>query len=180
MSRIGNKPITIPAGVEVTVNGSTVTTKGPKGTLTKTFQPIINVEVKDNQILVTRPNEEKATKQLHGTTRAIVATMVEGVSAGYKKTLTIVGIGYRCQMRGTNLVLNMGYSHEVVITPEEGVKISAPDALKIVVEGIDAQKVGQTAARIRSVREPEPYKGKGIKYVGEYIIRKEGKRAGKK
>ena len=123
MSRIGNKPIAIPAGVEVTLNGSTVTTKGPKGTLTKTFQPIIGIEVKDNFINVTRPNEEKATKQLHGTTRAIVANMIKGVSEGYKIDLEIVGIGYRAQVQGNKLVLNVGYSHPVEIIPEEGVKI---------------------------------------------------------
>lgn len=180
MSRIGNKAIAIPSGVEVTVNGSTVTTKGPKGTLTKTFQPIINVEVKDNQILVTRPNEEKATKQLHGTTRAIVATMVEGVSAGYKKTLTIVGIGYRAAMVGKNLQLNVGYSHPVVIEPLEGATITCVSATEIEVTGCDKQIVGQVAAEIRRVREPEPYLGKGISYKGEHIRRKEGKKAGKK
>ena len=180
MSRIGNKPIAIPAGVEVTVNGSTVTTKGPKGTLTKTFQPIINVEVKDNQILVTRPNEEKATKQLHGTTRAIVATMVEGVSAGYKKTLTIVGIGYRAAMQGKDLQLSVGYSHPVIIKPLEGSTITVNNPNEVEVSGCDKQIVGQVAAEIRRVREPEPYLGKGISYKGEHIRRKEGKKAGKK
>jgi large subunit ribosomal protein L6 len=180
MSRIGKKLITLPAGVTVTNNDNVVTVTGPKGTLTKTFDKIITININGNEITCTRPNDEIRARSLHGTTRALLNSMVVGVSEGFTKKLEIVGIGYRCQMRGTNLVLNMGYSHEVVITPEEGVKITAPDALKIIVEGIDAQKVGQTAARIRSVREPEPYKGKGIKYVGEYIIRKEGKRAGKK
>ena len=180
MSRIGKKPVVLPAGVTVTISGSHVEVKGPKGTLVRDFPEIITITQEGNEIICTRPNDEIVSRSLHGTTRALLNSMVVGVSEGFTKKLEIVGIGYRCQMRGTNLVLNMGYSHEVVITPEEGVKISAPDALKIVVEGIDAQKVGQTAARIRSVREPEPYKGKGIKYVGEYIIRKEGKRAGKK
>lgn len=180
MSRIGNKPITIPSGVEVTLNGSTVTTKGPKGTLTKTFQPIIGIEVKDNLIHVTRPNEEKATKQLHGTTRAILATMVEGVSAGYKKTLSIVGIGYRASMQGKDLVLSVGYSHPVTIKPLEGSTITVVNPNEVEVSGCDKQIVGQVAAEIRRVREPEPYLGKGISYKGEHIRRKEGKKAGKK
>lgn len=180
MSRIGNKPITIPAGVEVTLNGSTVTTKGPKGTLTKTFQPIIGIEVKDNLINVTRPNEEKFTKQLHGTTRAILATMVEGVSAGYKKTLSIVGIGYRASMQGKDLVLSVGYSHPVTIKPLEGSTITVVNPNEVEVSGCDKQIVGQVAAEIRRVREPEPYLGKGISYKGEHIRRKEGKKAGKK
>lgn len=180
MSRIGKKPIVIPAGVTVTVNGSHVEVKGPKGTLAKDFDPIITIKVENNEVTFTRPNDEIKARSLHGTTRALVNSMVVGVSEGFKKDLEIIGIGYRCAMRGTNLVLNMGYSHEVVITPDEGVKISSSDPLKITVEGIDAQKVGQTAARIRAVREPEPYAGKGIRYVGEYVIRKEGKRAAKK
>ena len=180
MSRIGNKPIAIPAGVEVTINGSTVTTKGPKGTLTKTFQPIIGLEVKDNLIYVTRPNEEKFTKQLHGTTRAILATMVEGVSTGYKKTLSIVGIGYRAAMQGKDLVLTVGYSHPVVIKPLEGSSITVNNPNEVEVSGCDKQIVGQVAAEIRRVREPEPYLGKGISYKGEHIRRKEGKKAGKK
>lgn len=180
MSRIGKKPVVLPAGVTATISGSHVEVKGPKGTLVRDFPEIITITQEGNEIICTRPNDEIVSRSLHGTTRALLNSMVVGVSEGFTKKLEIVGIGYRCQMRGTNLVLNMGYSHEVVITPEEGVKITAPDALKIIVEGIDAQKVGQTAARIRAVREPEPYKGKGIKYVGEYIIRKEGKRAGKK
>jgi large subunit ribosomal protein L6 len=180
MSRIGKKPVVIPAGVSVSVNKNHVEVKGPKGTLNRDFPEIISISVEGNEVICTRPNDDRESRSLHGTTRALIHAMVVGVSEGFKKNLEIVGIGYRCQMRGTNLVLNMGYSHEVVITPEEGVKISAPEATKIVVEGIDAQKVGQTAARIRAVREPEPYKGKGIKYAGEFILRKEGKRAGKK
>jgi len=184
MSRIGNKPITIPAGVEVTVNGSTVTTKGPKGTLTKTFQPIINVEVKENLIYVTRPNEEKFTKQLHGTIRAVIATMVEGVSNGYKKTLSIVGIGYRASMQGKDLVLNVGYSHPIIFEEPEGIKIDVQGQNTIVVNGYDKVKVGEVAAKIRSFRKPNPYAdsaalAKGIRYQGERIIVKEGKKASK-
>ena len=180
MSRIGNKPITIPAGVEVTINGSTVTTKGPKGTLTKTFQPIIGLEVKDNLIYVTRPNEEKATKQLHGTTRAVLATMVEGVHQGYKRELEMKGIGYKASLQGANLILNVGYSHSITVEPLPGTKIEVPNATNIVVTGADKQIVGQLAAVIRGFREPEPYLGKGIMYKGEHIRRKEGKKAGKK
>ncbi len=180
MSRIGKKPVILPAGVTATINGSHVEVKGPKGTLAKDFAPSISITLENNEIVCTRPNDEIQNRALHGTTRALINSMVVGVSEGFTKKLEIVGIGYRCQMRGSNLVLNMGYSHEVVITPEEGVTITAPDATNITVTGIDAQKVGQTAARIRAVREPEPYKGKGIKYAGEFIIRKEGKRAGKK
>lgn len=180
MSRIGKKPIAIPAGVTVEINGSHVVVKGPKGTLERDFAPIISIKVEGTEVICERPNDEIESRSLHGTTRALLNSMVVGVSQGFKKDLEIVGIGYRCAMRGSNLVLNMGYSHEVVITPEPGVKISAPEATKISVEGIDAQLVGQTAARIRDVRRPEPYKGKGIKYVGEVILRKEGKRAGKK
>ena len=180
MSRIGNKPIAIPAGVEVTVNGSTVTTKGPKGTLTKTFQPIINVEVKDNQILVTRPNEEKATKQLHGTTRALLNGMVEGVNTGFKKELEIKGIGYRAQLVGKNVVLNLGYSHQITVAAVDGIDFQVPSQTEIIVSGIDKEKVGQMAAEIRSARKPEPYSGKGVMYKGERIRRKVGKKAGKK
>ena len=181
MSRIGNKIITLPEGVSVTVaEGNTVTVTGPKGTLTKKFYDRLTIAVEENTIKISRPDDEKTTKQLHGTTRALLNAMVVGVSEGFKKDLEIVGIGYRAAMRGENIVLNMGYSHEVVIKPEPGVKITCTDATHIVVEGIDSQAVGQTAAVIRAVRQPEPYKGKGIKYKGEFILRKEGKRAGKK
>lgn len=180
MSRIGKKPIALPSGVTVTNNDNVVTVTGPKGTLTKTFNKIITIKVEGNEVICTRPNDEIKARSLHGTTRALIHSMVVGVSEGFKKELEIVGIGYRAAMRGENIVLNMGYSHEIVIKPEPGVKITCPEATKIVVEGIDAQLVGQTAAVIRGVREPEPYKGKGIKYKGEFILRKEGKRAGKK
>ena len=180
MSRIGKKPIMIPEGVTVTQEGQTITVTGPKGTLTKTFSPIITIAIEGNEILCTRPNDEIVSRSLHGTTRALLNSMVVGVHEGFKKELEIVGIGYRCAMRGDNIVLNIGYSHETVIKPEPGVKITCPDATHIVVEGADSQAVGQTAAVIRDVRRPEPYKGKGIKYKGEFILRKEGKRAGKK
>lgn len=180
MSRIGNKPIAIPAGVEVIVNGSTVTTKGPKGELTKTFKPVIGIEVKNGFVHVTRPNEEKATKQLHGTTRAVLATMVEGVHQGYKRELEMKGIGYKASLQGANLILNVGYSHSITVEPLPGTKIEVPNATNIVVTGTDKQIVGQLAAVIRGFREPEPYLGKGIMYKGEHIRRKEGKKAGKK
>lgn len=180
MSRIGKQHITLPAGVTVTNNDNVVIVTGPKGSLTKTFDKLITITIDGNQVVCTRPNDEIRSRSMHGTTRALLHSMVVGVSEGFKKELEIVGIGYRAAMRGENIVLNMGYSHEIVIKPEPGVKISCPDATKIVVEGIDAQLVGQTAAVIRGVREPEPYKGKGIKYKGEFILRKEGKRAGKK
>lgn len=180
MSRIGNKIITVPAGVTVDFNGNHVTVKGPKGTLENTFNPAITYKVEGETITVIRPDDSITMKTIHGTTRALLHNMVVGVSEGFKKKLEIVGIGYRAAMRGENLVLNIGYSHEVVIVPDAGVKISAPSATEVIVEGADRQAVGQTAARIRAVRKPEPYKGKGIKYSDEFILRKEGKRAGKK
>ena len=180
MSRIGHKVINIPAGTTVDVNTNVVTVKGPKGELTTTFNPMFTYEINGTELTVKRPNDLKQTKALHGTTRALLHNMIVGVSEGFKKTLIIVGIGYRAQMRGNDLVLNIGYSHEVVITPEQGVKITCTSATELVVEGCDRQAVGQTAARIRAVREPEPYNGKGIMFNDEHIIRKEGKRAGKK
>ena len=180
MSRIGHKVINIPAGTTVDVNNNVVTVKGPKGELTTTFNPMFTYEINGTELTVKRPNDLKQTKALHGTTRALLHNMIVGVSEGFKKSLIIVGIGYRAQMRGNDLVLNIGYSHEVVITPEQGVKITCTSATELVVEGCDRQAVGQTAARIRAVREPEPYNGKGIMFKDEHIIRKEGKRAGKK
>ena len=180
MSRIGHKVINIPAGTTVDVNTNVVTVKGPKGELTTTFNPMFTYEINGTELTVKRPNDLKQSKALDGTTRALLHNMVVGVSEGFKKSLIIVGIGYRAQMRGNDLVLNIGYSHEVVITPEQGVKITCTSATELVVEGCDRQAVGQTAARIRAVREPEPYNGKGIMFKDEHIIRKEGKRAGKK
>lgn len=181
MSRIGNKAITVPGGVELTIaEGNEVTVKGPKGTLTKTFSPLMEISVDENVITVKRPNEEKHTKQLHGTTRALLNTMVEGVSAGFTKQLKVVGIGYRAALKGKTLNLNVGFSHEVNIDVPEGVTVEVPDNTTINVSGIDKQIVGQFAANVRAVKKPEPYGGKGIRYVDENVRRKEGKTAASK
>jgi large subunit ribosomal protein L6 len=180
MSRIGNKTITIPAGVEVDIKaGNEVTVKGPKGSLTRQFDSRMEIENNDGIITVKRPNDEKHVKQLHGTTRALLHNMVVGVSDGFKKELVITGIGYKAAVQGQTLTLNMGYSHPVIINVEEGVKVECPKQDQIVVSGIDKQRVGEIAANIRAVRKPEPYKGKGIAYKGEHIRRKEGKTAAK-
>ena len=178
MSRIGLKPIALPAGVKVTVNGSTVTVQGPKGTLTRDIHPLMQVEVNANEVLVKRPNDEKEAKSLHGLSRTLVANMVEGVTNGYKKELEISEGGYRVTKKGNQIVMNLGYSHDVVMTEEDGITFEVPDANHVNVCGIDKQKVGQVAAELRGKRPPEPYLGKGIKYVGERIRRKSGK-AGK-
>ena len=178
MSRIGKKPVVIPAGVEVTVDGSKVTVKGPKGTLTNTFNSDISIKVEGNEILVTRPSDDKDHRALHGLTRTLVNNMVVGVTTGYEKKLEVLGVGYRVQKQGTNLVMNLGYSHQVIIPEEDGITIEVPNPTEIIVKGADKQQVGQMAAVIRSKRSPEPYKGKGIRYSGEYVRRKEGK-AGK-
>lgn len=181
MSRVGNKIISIPEGVTAEITSdNTVTVKGAKGTLVKQFSPVITLEQNDGVITVSRNSEQKMHKQLHGTTRALLANMIEGVHNGFKKELEIVGIGYRGQMKGNTLVLNVGYSHLVEIESEEGVTIETPSQTKIIVSGTDKERVGEIAARIRATRKPEPYKGKGIKYSDERIIRKEGKTAGKK
>ena len=180
MSRVGNKVINLPEGVSLNINGSTVTVTGPKGTLTREFSSLITINVNDKEVTVTRANDEKHTKQLHGTTRALLNGMVEGVSQGFTRVLEIKGIGYRAQLKGTDIVLNIGYSHPVTIGAVEGVKFEVPSQTEIIVSGIDKQKVGQIAAVIRSVREPEPYGGKGIMYKGERVRRKIGKKAGKK
>ena len=178
MSRIGLKPVVLPEGVTATVGNGVVAVKGAKGELSVAFpQDCISVEVKDGHIVVSRKDDEARSRANHGTVRANLQNAVTGVHDGFQKELEITGIGYRCQMRGTNLVLNVGFSHEVVIKPVDGVKITAKDDTHILVEGIDRQKVGQTAALIHDTKRPEPYGGKGIKYKGEYIIRKEGKRA---
>lgn len=178
MSRIGRAPITVPAGVEVTINGSTVTAKGPKGTLTKTMHSNMAIAMEGNEITVTRPNDAKENRSLHGLTRTLIANMVEGVANGYKKELEINGIGYRAELKGKDLFLKIGFSHDILMTPPEGVTIEVPSANKVIISGADKQVVGQFAAEVREKRPPEPYKGKGIKYVDEYIRRKEGK-AGK-
>ena len=178
MSRIGRAPITVPAGVEVTIDGSTVTAKGPKGTLTKTMHSNMSIAMEGNVITVTRPNDNKENRSLHGLTRTLIANMVEGVANGYKKELEINGIGYRAEKKGNDLVMKIGYSHDVIMTEPEGVTVEVPSPNKLIVSGADKAAVGQFAAEIREKRLPEPYKGKGIKYVDEYIRRKEGK-AGK-
>ncbi len=178
MSRIGNKPIAVPAGVEVIIDGSNVTVKGPKGTLEKSFSKDITISLEGAIINVTRPSDAKNHRALHGLTRTLVANMVEGVSAGYSKTLSIEGVGYRAAKQGNELVMNLGYSHQVIMPEIEGITIEVPTQTKIVVSGIDKQVVGQFASEVRGKRPPEPYKGKGIRYEGERIIRKEGK-AGK-
>lgn len=178
MSRIGKQPVVIPAGVEVTVDGSKVTVKGPKGTLTNTFNSDISIKVEGNEIIVTRPSDDKDHRALHGLTRTLINNMVVGVTTGYEKKLEILGVGYRVQKQGSNLVMNLGYSHQVIIPEEDGITIEVPAPTEIIVKGANKQQVGQVAAVIRSKRPPEPYKGKGIRYSGEYVRRKEGK-AGK-
>ncbi len=178
MSRIGRKPIDIPAGVDVKRNGNELTVKGPKGTLTQQFHPDMSIEIEGNVITVTRPNDAKENRSLHGLTRTLIHNMVVGVTEGFKKELDVNGVGYRVQKTGNDLVMNIGYSHQVIMPQIEGITIECPSPNKIIVSGPDKQKVGQFAAEIREKRLPEPYKGKGIKYVDEVIRRKEGK-AGK-
>jgi len=181
MSRIGKQPVTIPAGVEVKVgNNNEVTVKGAKGTLTKTMHQNMKIEVKDSQVIVTRPNDDKENRALHGLTRTLIANMVKGVSEGFAKELEVNGVGYRAQKQGKKLVMNLGYSHSVEMEEPEGITIEVPGPNSIIVKGIDNELVGQFAAEIRTKREPEPYKGKGIKYTTERIRRKEGKTGAKK
>ena len=180
MSRIGNKHITLPAGVTVAVEGACVKVSGPKGTLEVPVNHGISVEVEGTTVVCKRANDLKQTKQNHGTTRANIHNAVIGVSEGYKKSLEMRGIGYKAQMQGTNIVLWAGYSHTITIKPNEGVKVTLVSPTEIDIEGIDKQAVGQTAARIREVRPPEPYLGKGIRYKDEHVVTKEGKRAGGK
>lgn len=169
MSRIGKMPVKLPAGVTATVNGETIEVKGPKGTLTQTFDRHMTVEVKDGEVIVTRPSDSVGMKMLHGTTRANIANMVKGVVDGYSKELEIKGVGYRCEMQGKNLVLHVGHSHADTFVPPEGVTVSCK-GLNIKVEGIDKQLVGQSAAQIRAFKKPEPYHGKGIRYKDEVIV----------
>ncbi len=177
MSRIGKKPIAIPAGVEVSINGNDIQVKSGKGELNFTFNSAITVEVKENEVIVERPSDSKLHKTLHGTTRAIINNMVIGVSEGFKKVLLINGVGYRAQLQGTQLNVSAGYSHPVVMDIPAGLQLELPKNTEIHVSGIDKQLVGQFAAEIRAIRPPEPYKGKGIKYANEIIRRKEGKKA---
>ena len=177
MSRIGKKPIAVPAGVDVKIDGHKVTVKGPKGTLENTFNPEIGIALEGNEIIVTRPSDDKNHRALHGLTRTLVANMVEGVTNGYSKTLEVNGVGYRAQKQGKNLVMNLGYSHQVIVPEIAGITIDVPAPNQIVISGADKQQVGQFAAEVREKRPPEPYKGKGIKYADEHIRRKEGKAA---
>ena len=180
MSRIGRKPINIPAGVNVKVDGNVITVKGPKATLTQQFHPNMTVAVEGNEILVTRPNDEKQNRSLHGLTRTLIHNMVIGVTEGFKKELDVNGVGYRVAKEGKKLVMNLGYSHQVIMEEPEGITIDVPNPNKIVISGASKEKVGQFAAEVREKRPPEPYKGKGIKYTDEVIRRKEGKTGVKK
>lgn len=176
MSRIGKKPIEVPAGVTVTVDANNnVTVKGPKGELSRAFNPAMTISQEENMITVSRPSDEKTHRALHGTTRAVLSNMIEGVSKGFEKSLELIGVGYRAQKQGTKLVLNVGYSHPVEIEPEAGIEIEVPSNTKVIVKGTNKERVGALAANIRDVRPPEPYKGKGIRYEGEHVRRKEGK-----
>ena len=178
MSRIGRKPINIPAGVEVKIDGSAVSVKGPKGTLSQSFNPKMEIKQEGAEVIVTRPDDQKENRSLHGLTRTLIHNMVVGVTEGFSKTLEVQGVGYRVQKQGKDLVMNLGYSHQVVVSETDEIKIDVPNPNTIVISGIDKQKVGQFAAEVREKRPPEPYKGKGIRYQGEYVRRKEGK-AGK-
>ena len=177
MSRIGRKPIEILKGVTVAVKDGTVTVKGPKGELSEKVHPAIDVEVKDQQVLLTRKSDEGKYRALHGLWRALIQNMITGVTLGYSKKLEIVGVGYRAEMKGSRLNLLLGYSHPILFAPPEGIKVEAPTQTSIMISGIHKQLVGLVAAKIRSFRPPEPYKGKGVKYEGEYIRRKAGKAA---
>ena len=179
MSRIGRMPVTIPAGVEVSIaEPNVVTVKGPKGTLESTFNHEINIALEGNEIIVTRPTDDKNHRALHGLTRTLIHNMVEGVTNGYSKTLEVNGVGYRAQKQGKNLVMNLGYSHQVIVPEVPGITIDVPTPNQVVISGADKQQVGQFAAEVREKRPPEPYKGKGIRYEGEVVKHKEGK-AGK-
>ncbi|MBP1046561.1 50S ribosomal protein L6 [Enterococcus sp. BWM-S5] len=175
MSRIGNKVVVLPAGVEVKQDGNNITVKGPKGELTREFSADIKMNIEGNEVTFTRPDDSKEMKTIHGTSRANFNNMVVGVSAGFEKALELIGVGYRAQAQGNKLTLNVGYSHPVEMTAPEGVTFEVPSNTQVIVRGINKEHVGELAANIRGVRPPEPYKGKGIRYVGEYVRRKEGK-----
>ena len=177
MSRIGKQPIAIPDGVNVAVDPGRVTVNGPLGELTQNVPARMLIEKEDGQLLVKRPTERGDDRALHGLTRSLVANMVEGVTKGFEKRLELQGVGYRASLRGTDLELNVGFSHPVVIRPPQGISFEVPEATSVLVKGIDKQQVGEIAAQVRKVRPPEPYKGKGIRYEGEYVRRKVGKRA---
>ncbi len=179
MSRIGKQPVEVPTGVTVEINGTLVTIKGSKGELKKDFHPNMKIELKENQIIVTRPDDQKENKALHGLTRSLLANMVEGVTKGFEKQLELVGVGYRAQASGSKITLSLGFSHPIEYTAPQGIEFVIDKEKKniIVVKGIDKQVVGEAAAKVRSYKKPEPYKGKGIKYIDEYIARKAGKTA---
>lgn len=181
MSRIGRQPIEVPNGTEVKINGTNVKIKGPKGSLENNFHPDMKISLVDNSIVVERPSDDKKHRSLHGLTRTLIANMIDGVINGFSKELEINGVGYRAAKQGSNLVMNLGFSHQVIVPEIDGIKIEVPSPNRVIISGPDKQKVGQFAAEIREKRPPEPYKGKGIKYIDEVIIRKEGKAAkGKK
>jgi len=177
VSRIGKQPIPVPSGVEVKIDGSTVTVKGPKGELTQTFSEEMTVKLEDGEITVTRPSDERNHRALHGLTRSLLANMVTGVSEGFSKNLEIVGVGYRAALKGSDLEMQLGFSHPVLVIAEPGITFEVPAPTKITVSGIDKQRVGQVASEIRRWRPPEPYKGKGVRYQGEHVRRKLGKAA---
>jgi len=179
VSRIGKKPIEIPNGVTVTKSGNALKIKGPKGELENRFHPNISIEIKDSTITISRLNDFKENKALHGLTRALIQNMITGVTKEYQKTLDIVGVGYKAELKGKNLLINIGYSHPIYFMPPEGINLQTPLPIQIIISGVDKQLVGLVAAKIRSIRKPEPYKGKGIKYSDEHILRKAGKTAGK-
>ena len=178
MSRIGKKPVEIPKGVNINLDGQIIKVKGPKGELHRTIHPAIKAEVVESEIKFSRPDDLKETRSLHGLTRALIQNMIIGVTDSYKKTLEIVGVGYKAELKGKNLLLNIGYSHPIYFVPPDEVKLEVPAPTQIIISGIDKELVGLVAAKIRSFRKPEPYKGKGIKYSDERIIRKAGKTAG--
>ncbi len=179
MSRIGKEPVTIPSGVDVTLDDSVLTVKGPKGTLTQSIHPDITVTIEEGRVVVTRPSDQREHRSLHGLVRSLISNMVTGVTEGYQRNLEIVGVGYRAAARGSNgLTIQVGYSHPVEVDPPEGITVEVPTPTTITVSGADKQLVGQVAANIRGIRQPEPYKGKGIRYAGEQVRRKSGKAAG--
>ena len=177
MSRIGKMPIAIPSGVEVTIDGDTVTVKGSKGELTRTFSDLMTIKEEDGHVLVERPDDSREAKAQHGLTRTLIANMIEGVSQGFSKKLVLVGVGYRAALKGSDLELQLGYSHPVIVKAPENITSEVPTQTEIIVSGISKEQVGQVAANIRAWRKPEPYKGKGIRYEGEYVRRKLGKAA---
>jgi large subunit ribosomal protein L6 len=179
MSRIGKKPVPVPNGVTVSIDGSTITVKGPRGELTRALHPEVGVSMENGEVVVTRPSDESRHKALHGLSRTLVANMVEGVTKGYVKQLEITGVGYKAEVKPYGLLFSLGYSHQIEFKAPGGIKLTAPVPTQVVVEGANKEIVGQVAAEIRSLRKPEPYKGKGVKYAGEIVRRKAGKAGGK-